>query len=136
MLSRTEMPSRYRMTNFLPNPCAAFGRMCWRRFNPSYGSGLLFESSDRLDPVVEYHIGGNRVVADGVELKAHHGLADKRKKWEELEVADFLSIVAGRPAHRLAFVMGDSVETLRSPFRRTPNVAYVLCVGLLATLNC
>jgi hypothetical protein len=62
---------------------------------------FLHEASDRLDQLVQRHLGGTVVQINGKPVPVHKGLVKKSDGLQELEVADFIMHAAGRRAAQL-----------------------------------
>lgn len=73
------------------------------RFSPTIEEiAILFEDSQRGNPLVEKFFGTTVAQVSEQEVTVHHGFIRKEARFESLEVADFVIHAAGRQAfHRM-----------------------------------
>jgi hypothetical protein len=96
MTGKTTLPERIKAMVLMPGILAKRWTDLASRFSPpAVEVAILFESSQRLDPLVEKHFGEIAVQVDGNTIPVHHGFVEKRHALAELEVADFIAHAVG-----------------------------------------
>jgi hypothetical protein len=99
MTVETVLPEDHNTMTTIPRVLSnRWAELASRVSPPPVEVAVLFESSHRLDPLVERHFNPVVVHIEGKRVPVHHGFIEKRHHLEEMEVADFIAQAAGGQA--------------------------------------